>query len=44
MAEYVEELFLKMDADGSGTLSFNEILDGINDYPSLRDQLERTVI
>jgi len=44
VAEHVHELFDKMDADGSGTLSFGEILDGINDYPSLRDQLERTVI
>jgi len=41
---YVKVLFEKMDADGSGSLSFGEILDGIVDYPKLRDQLERTVI
>ena len=42
--EYVEELFVKMDEDGSGSLTFDELLNGISNYPRLRDQLERTVI
>jgi len=44
IGEYVEVLFEKIDADGSGSLTFQEILEGIGDYPKLRDQLERTVI
>lgn len=44
VAEYADFLFEKMDEDGSGTLTSDEIINGIAQNPKLRDSLERSIV